>query len=335
MGIDNATDYAEALASVANSGFDWAQAQIQLLSAQTKYVQDGLKLQAAQAQRDKVATVLARLRAQEGSLDLPAAVTEGYLDLLDGKMRALELFDQACDAYSFAYTAECPLRASGMAPNPTSPAAVFKAAVQGSLASLDDVFHGSSCFCNASFVVTDPGFIGNLTARQGEAVLDLSDITNPQLFNFFGPFDDVHIYQLNLKPYGIVPIDPPPDTTPTLTLDIRPVGLFTNTFSYSGGWYERQFLARPYGISVQMEPTNAWTVITPGTLSGLEAGKVYAPSPYARWSVRESKEGVAWDWGGVWGVQVEMWGKHAKRHSLSTGGAAPPSALQYCGCPGS
>ncbi|KAI9019673.1 hypothetical protein DFJ74DRAFT_673994 [Hyaloraphidium curvatum] len=202
MGIDGSTDYAEALAHVANTGFDWSQAQIQLLSAQNKYVQDGLKLQAAQAQRDKVALVVQRLQDVENSLDLPAAVTEGYLDLLDGKMRALELFGQACDAYSFAYTAECPLRASGMAPNPTSPAAVFKAAVQGSLASLDDVFHGSSCFCNASFVVTDPGFIGNLTGGNGTAVLDLSDPTNQQLYNFFGPFDDVHVYQLNVGLHG-------------------------------------------------------------------------------------------------------------------------------------
>lgn len=333
QGIDGASDYALALATLANTGYDWAQAQIQLLAAQNNYVQDGLKLQTSHAQNKTISDLLARMQAQENALDLPRTVLEGNLNLLDGKMRALDLFNQACDAYSYAYTAECPIKAAKMAPNPTSTAEVFQSAIMGSLSSLDNMFQQSSCFCNASFVVTDPGFIGNLTANKGTAILDLSSPLNLQLYSYFGPFDNVHIYQINLKPYGIVPLTQF-SGIPQLTIDVKPVGLFENTYSYSGVWYERQFLAKPYGVQVQLQPTNDWTVVTGGSLAGSPGAQVYSPTPYTRFQVQEDPNDlVTWDWSKVWGVQVELWGAHSKRNAISGGTTGPTTGLQYCSCP--
>ncbi|KAI9006414.1 hypothetical protein DFJ74DRAFT_690731 [Hyaloraphidium curvatum] len=153
------------------------------------------------------------------------------------------------------------------------------------------------------------------------------------MYNFFGGFDNVHIYQLNLKPYGIRLANANGVQNPTLHLEIIPVGSFVNTFSHSGVWYQREYNAKPLAFNPVIEPLNDWSVITPGSLAGYSQALVYMPTPYTRFLVRPRTDAMVaeWDWSGVWGAQIEMWGSFRPTSSLSAGVAA--GKMGSCTCP--
>ncbi|KAI9003876.1 hypothetical protein DFJ74DRAFT_419264 [Hyaloraphidium curvatum] len=317
QGISGANDYAAALAALADAGLDMVNLQIQLLAAQNKLVQSGVKLQSAIAQRAKIADMVASIAGQE--IALGAAVTETSLSLLDRKMRALDLVHQACAAFEYAHTQPCP----AVMPDPSSSAADFTAAANAALTGLNQVFQISQCLCNTSWIATDPGFVGNLSSS-GRAVLDLSDLSDEYVsYLFSSSWNNVHMFQLNLKPYGIKPTGfTPPGIHPTLQLLVTPSGAFENLLSSGGTRYVKSFLATPYQFAIGVQPTNNWAVTTPGALTDDASAAYYVPTPFARFDVRaDPTSQQQWDWTGVWGVQVEIWGYAAHVTSqANTGG---------------
>ncbi|KAI9007825.1 hypothetical protein DFJ74DRAFT_759380 [Hyaloraphidium curvatum] len=316
QGISGANDYAAALAALADAGLDMVNLQIQLLAAQNKLVQSGVKLQSAQQQRARIADLVASIAGQEAAVG--PAVTELSLSLLDRKMRALDLVHQACAAFEYAHTQPCP---SAM-PDPSSSAAAFTAAANAALTGLNQVFDVSQCLCNISWVTTDPAFIGGLTSS-GQGVLDLTNLTDPYINYFFNPWDNVHVYQLNLKPYGVAPTGfTPPGVDPLLNLLVTPSGEFTNTFVSGGVRYQKEFLATPYTFAIGVQPTKNWIVTTPGALTDDASAAFYVPTPFARFTVRADPNAEQqWDFSKVWGVQVEIWAYGSHTSGASTGGA--------------
>lgn len=291
--------------------------QVQLLSAQTKVVQTGLKMQAAQANLGQLTSLVTSMQGTEAAVG--RAIFALSTTVLDHRMRALDLVYQACSAFEYAHNSRCP--ALSAMPDPSSSYQVFQSAITNSLTGLDTVWSASQCFCNVSWIEEDPGFIGNLSST-GKAVLDFTDLNNFILqMDFSSSWDNVHMYQMNLKPYGIKPLNwNHPGVYPTLKLYVAPTGEFINTFTdpLSNTRYIRNYVAPPYTFAVSMQPTNSWTVTTPGSLTDNDAARFYVPTPYTRFSVYGDPEMVAqWDWSEVWGVQVELWGYATNAPSAS------------------
>ncbi|KAI9004978.1 hypothetical protein DFJ74DRAFT_646851 [Hyaloraphidium curvatum] len=330
QGISTAADFAIALAETANAGGDMIAANIALLGANNDVVSAAARLQAAQAARDRVAA--ARAGVEDRLVDVNRAILELGLDSVDAKVRAMQLVTEACLAFEYAFTAPCPAKVKGEMPDPSSPAATFKIAALEALQGLDQASLQSQCICNGSFVVTDPAFIGNLSST-GSAVLDLTDPTLPALANIFGPYENLHLFQLVLKPYGITFNGTAvPGTTPVLHLDVAPSGEYLNIFTDGNGqpWLAA-FLATPYRWGISLQPSASWKVVVPGSLADKDAAKFYVPTPLARFTVRESAYSVpGWDWRGVWGVQVEMWAYGRLRPAYRSAVAASSGMCSTC-----
>ncbi|KAI9025655.1 hypothetical protein DFJ74DRAFT_665067 [Hyaloraphidium curvatum] len=328
-GIDGASDYALALQMLANAGIDRVGLQTQLLSAQVKVVQSGVKLQAAQEAQARIADLI--VAAQASGDALAPAVREILLNLLERKMRTLDLVYQIGQAYSFARTA---FTHAGLVPDPSSSVADFTAAVNGAIQALDNQAAMSQPVCNSSWIHMDPTFISDLSAH-GTAFLDLRDPTLPALRNHFGGLDDVHMLQINLKPYGIQFVgDAAPGDTPILQLDIKPTGEYRNTLTLpTGARYIEDFLATPWTYAMQVEPTNGWHVTVPGALTSDASARYYVPSVFGKFRISPSAnmDPNDWDWSGVWGVQVEISGfavrAGASNAAAGVAGLAACSAL--------
>ncbi|KAI9033489.1 hypothetical protein DFJ74DRAFT_727824 [Hyaloraphidium curvatum] len=323
-GIDGSSDYALALQMVANAGIDLVGLQTQLLSAQIKAVQSAAKLQSAQAAQQRIGALIASAQGSEAAVG--AATSELALNLLERKMRALDLVYQTGIAFGYAQTATFAMP-NGL-PDPSTSAADFASAINDALAGLDNQKTFSQCVCNSSWIEMDPVFIGNLSST-GVGYLDLRDPSKPALRNYFGALDNVHMLQINVKPYGIrfngTAI---PGVTPTLALDITPTGDFSNTFTdRSGNRFVERFLAVPFGFSMVVEPTNNWKVDVPGSLTDDAAAKFYVPGAYGNFRISGDPNMVAsWDWSAVWGVQVEIWGYAEKAQAQ----AAQATGLGTC-----
>ncbi|KAI9027747.1 hypothetical protein DFJ74DRAFT_660306 [Hyaloraphidium curvatum] len=321
QGIGGASDYAAALAGLANAGLDMVNLQIQLLGAQNKLVQSGVKLQSAIDQKARITSLINAIEADEQAV--AAAVMELSLTQLERKMRAVDLVYQACAAFEYAHNAPCPAAAN--MPDPSSPAADFANAVRDALTGLDSVFQVSQCMCNVSWITTEPSFIGNLSAN-GRATLDLTNLSDDLLnYYFASTWDNVHTFQINLKPYGIKPSGfTPPGAIPTLQLLISPSGEYLNTFTQGGTRYVRPFLATPYTFAMAAQPSNGWKVTVPGGLTDDGAARFYVPTPYSRFDVRgDPNQPQDWDWTGVWGVQVEIWGYATHSSAGQNTGSGP------------
>lgn len=306
QGIDGASDYALALSGLANAGIDLVGIESQLVTAQLKMVLTAAKLQAAQ---EAQATITGLVQAAQGSAGaIAAAATEVQLDLVDRKVRTLDLVYQVEQAQGFARTAT--FAQPQPLPDPSSPAGDFVSAVQTAIYALDHQVDLSQPICNASWIIYDPVFISNISST-GIGFLDFRDPSQATLLNFFSGLDNVHMMQINLKPFGIqfngTAI---PGITPVLQLDISPTGEYRNTFTGpTGTRYVEDFLAAPWRFAMQVQPTNNWQVIVPGSLTGNAAQKYYVPSVYGRWRVAGDPNMVAsWNWTGVWGVGVEIYG---------------------------
>lgn len=236
--------------------------------------------------------------------------------------------DTACRAYEYAFTKPCPASIGGA--DPSSSAAVFASSVNQAMQAISTAFDATQCFCNASWIETGKSFIGNLSST-GRAVLDLTNVNKPELAAYFSSFENIHIHQMNLKPYGIRAVSGViPQVPPTLTLLITPSGNFTNVFvsPNSGTLYSASYLATPYTLAMQVQPTANWAVNIPGSLSNQGSGKYYVPTPFARFSIRESPDdSVTWDWSKVWGVQVELWGFLRAKQVPGTGGVSKPAGM--------
>ncbi|KAI9010742.1 hypothetical protein DFJ74DRAFT_685484 [Hyaloraphidium curvatum] len=306
QGIDGADDYALALQGIGNAGIDLVGLQVQLLNAQIKAIQSGSKLQAAQQQSANIGKLVAQ--AQQSFNYIGTATAELALNLLDRKMRALDLTYQVSRAFAYANT-ETFTQPQGL-PDPSTPALGFATAINDAINGLESAITLSQCFCNVSWIETDPVLIANLSTS-GVGFLDFRDPSKYALRNFFGGNDNVHLLQINLKPYGIKANGTQiPGITPQLQLDIAPTGEFWNTFTdASGNRWKEQFLATPYTYSMEVEPTNGWAVTMPGSLSPDAAAKFYVPTVYGNFRISGDPNMVAtWDWSGVWGLQVELWG---------------------------
>ncbi|KAI9015419.1 hypothetical protein DFJ74DRAFT_261079 [Hyaloraphidium curvatum] len=324
--IDGASDYALSLSALANAGIDLVSLQTQLVTAQLKMLQSAIKLQAAQAAQSSIGNLVTAAQSSQAAL-VDAAVAV-QLDLLDRKMLALDLLYQVGAAYAFARTA--PGSQPSAMPDPSSPVGAFTSAVRSAIQALDNQISISQPVCNASWIEEDPYLIGNLSTT-GIGYLDLRDPTKPALANFFSGLDDVHMLQINLKPYGIkfngTDI---PGLTPALQLDIDPTGEYRNTFHAANAQrYVESFLATPWSFAMVAEPTNGWQVTTPGSLTTDASAKYYVPSVYGKYRVSGDPDMTAsWDWSGVWGLQVEIWGYATKpgNNAAATGGAAKLAA---------
>ncbi|KAI9025447.1 hypothetical protein DFJ74DRAFT_755739 [Hyaloraphidium curvatum] len=315
QGISGAAAYAEALAKTANAGGDLVKAQVNYLAAQNKELVAALKFQAAQAE----ATAL-QARANQLANDETAvvdAVIEMEFSLMKQKLRSLGLIWEACSAYEFAKTLPCPVNSSFSYPSLSSPAKYFAYQLDAALASVTQVADLEQCFCNISWVITEPTFIGNLSAN-GSAVLDLSDPWG-ELVRDLRPFDNFHVLRMDLKPFGIQPAGTNPD--PILALTVTSNGEYRSltTDPASGQRLVQSFMAPTFPLGLTLQPTIGWKVVEFADLIDVETGKDYVPTPYTRFLVEDNPLGSRWNWSGVFAVQIELWGYGRNSYGGSVG----------------
>lgn len=194
--VEGAANYSYAMQATANAGYAMVQSQIQVLNAQGQVVEDLLNVQAATAQYGNINTLLQR--TEGAASGFPEAYFEAQMSVIEGKLRALQVFHGMMDAFSFANTNNHPMENLGLMPDLSSTASTINGSIYGAMQHVGSIFEGSSCFCNASWIITDPGFIGNLSANHS-AWLDLTNVTEPNLYNVFGGYDNVHIWQMNVR----------------------------------------------------------------------------------------------------------------------------------------
>ncbi|KAI9019138.1 hypothetical protein DFJ74DRAFT_769915 [Hyaloraphidium curvatum] len=317
QGISGAAEYAEALAKTANAGGDLVKAQINYLAAQNKELVAALKYQAALAEANTL-----QARANQLATD-ETAVVEAVIDmefsLITQKLRSLGLIYEACAAYQFAKTLPCPLNSSFSYPSLTSPTKYFAYQLDAALSSVTEVADLEQCFCNISWIITEPSFIGNLSTN-GSAVLDLSDPWSDNVRDLRA-YDNFHVLRMALKPYGIRPAGTNP--SPTLVMTVTSNGVYRSlaTDPSSGQRLVESFMAPTFPVGMTLQPTDDWKVVEFADLISAETGKDYVPTAYTRFLLEENPLGSRWDWSGVWGVQIELWG-YGRNSFGGTGGSA-------------
>jgi hypothetical protein len=209
-------------------------------------------------------------------------------------------------------------------PNLASPTKDFAYQLDAALSDVTQVASLEQCFCNVSWIITEPSFISNLSAN-ASATLDLSDPWS-ELTRDLRAYDNFHVLLMNLKPFGIVPAGTNPQ--PTLILTVTSNGEYRSltTDPASGQRLVQGFMAPTFPVGMSMQPTLDWKVTEYGALIDTESGKNYVPTPYTRFLVEENQLGSRWNWSGVWGVQIELWG--FARNAFS--GSNAPGVCDIC-----
>lgn len=301
QGITAATEYSLAMAQVANAGYDMTMAMINQISQVNQVVLSTIRYQAALSQMQELQKSVDAFASQASAVS--SAVLKLQETALETKLRAMDRLDQACKAYEFATTQDCP---AGDSVKLGSSPEEFAAQTKAVLDALSTSASASQCICNMTFVVTDPVFIGNLSTG-ATAILDLAkeDVNGRLLL-----FDNIHINMMNIKPAGIK-VSGNASSPTWLRYIVAGSSEFANTaWSESQGRIVNYYSAPAVPIQMIYEPTagSGLRPVVPGSLTDEDTATFFVPTPYTRFAIRDASKGVKWDYSSVQSVLVELWG---------------------------